>query len=298
MRLAAVTLGLLALTSARALAAEAILIPNGSFELPSTTFVTPAMDSWQRTAKPDWYDESGGFFWTNTTGEFANTLPSSPDHIDNCDGNQAAWMFVIPEVGIFQDYNNPASHAFDAVYEVGKSYRLTVGIIGTGGSMLPGTTMELALYYRDAASNMVVVAAISVTNSPNIFSNKTHFIDFSTDSGFVRNSYPCAGQHIGVRLLSSITDTNMEGGYWDLDNVRLTATRMPTLGNPVWTNGQFSFAIQSDTGMRFDVQKSSSIDNEPAWSSLFVVTNVAGAISITDTNATAGQSYYRVQLVP
>jgi hypothetical protein len=297
MRLAATTLGLSALMACRALATEAITIPNGSFELPPTTFVTPVMDSWQKTAKPAWYDESGGFFWSQLTGEFTNTSPSSPDHIDNCDGGQAAWMFVIPEVGIFQDYDNPPSHAFNAIYEAGKSYRLTVGLIGTGG-MLQQVTFELALYYRDAASNSVVVAATSVTNLSTIFSNKTHLIDFYTDSGFVGTSDPWAGQHIGVRLLSSITDTNMEGGYWDLDNVRLTATPAPILANPVWTNGQLSFIVQSEPGMTFEIQKSTNLDAPPIWSSLAFVTNGSGTISFADTNATPGQSYYRARLLP
>ena len=30
-----------------------VLLPNGSFEAPATTFVTTRIDSWQETAKPD-----------------------------------------------------------------------------------------------------------------------------------------------------------------------------------------------------------------------------------------------------
>jgi thiamine pyrophosphokinase len=296
MRLASI-FGAIAITGFRALATETIAIPNGSFELPIATFPSPNMDSWQKTATPDWYDGSGGFDWTQLTGEFENTPPGAADHIDNCDGAQAAWMFVVPEVGIFQDYDFPASHAFNAVYEPGKSYRLTAGIIGTGGQMLVGSTIEVALYYRDAASNMVVVAATSVTNLSTVFSNNTHFIDFHVDSGFVRNADPWAGQHIGVRLLSSIADTNLEGGYWDLDNVRLTAIHAPTLSNPAWTNGQLFFFIQSETGMVFEIQKATDFENVPVWSSIGNVTNDSGTISFTDTNATSGRGFYRAQLV-
>jgi len=283
----------------RALAADAIALPNGSFESPPTTYASPFIDSWQKTAKPDWYDEGGGaFLWSQLTGEFENLTPGAPGYIDNCDGAQAAWMFVIPEVGIFQDYDNPTNHAFSEIYEVGKSYCLTVGIIGTGGGMLQGATIELALYYRDVASNMVVVAATSVTNSSTVFSNNTHFIDFSANSGFIKATDPWAGQHIGVRLLSSITDTNMEGGYWDLDNVRLTATHAPTLSDPVWTNGQLSFVIEGELGMVFDIQKCTKFDAAPVWSSIGLVTNESETLTFTDTNATAGQGFYRAQLVP
>jgi len=297
MRSVATIVGVLALTALRALPTESILIPNGSFESPATTYASPFMDSWQKTTRPVWYDDSGGFLWTQLTGEFTNTPPGAFNHIDNCDGGQAAWMFVIPEVGIFQDYDYPANHAFSAAYEIGKSYHLTVGIIGTGGNMQLGATFELGLYYRDAASNMVVVAATSVTNSPTIFSNNTHFIDFHADSTFVKASDPWAGQHIGVRFLSAITDTNLEGGYWDLDNVRLTTTRAPALSNPVWTNSQLSFIIQSEPGITLEILKSTN-PGEQIWSSLGFVTNGSGTTPFIDTNATPGQSYYRARWVP
>jgi thiamine pyrophosphokinase len=295
MRSVATIVGILALTALRGLSTEAILIPNGSFESPVTTYASPFMDSWQKTPKPDWYDETGGFSWTQLTGQFSNQPPS---YIDNCDGKQAAWMFVIPEVGIFQDYDYPTNHAFNATYEIGKSYHLTVGLIG-GAQVLQvdGATCEIALYYRDSASNVTVVAATTVTNLPTIFSNKTHFIDFHADSAFVKASDPWAGEHIGVRVFSSITDTNLEGGYWDLDNVRLTSTRAPTLSNPVWTNGQLSFILQSEPGMTLEIQKSTNVGDQ-IWSSLGFVTNGSGTTPFTDTSAISSQSYHRARLVP
>jgi thiamine pyrophosphokinase len=298
MRSTATILSLLALTTFRGFSTQTIPVPNGSFETPTTTYASPFMDFWQKTARPDWYDETGGFFWTQLTGEFTNTPPVAADHIDNCDGGQAAWMFVVPEVGIFQDYDHPINHAFNATYEIGKSYHLTVGVIGgTQVLQMDGVTFEIALYYRDPASNMIVVAATTVTNLPTIFSNKTHFIDFHADSAFVKTSNPWAGQHIGVRLLSSITDTNLEGGYWDLDNVRLTSTRAPVLSNPVWTNGQLSFTLQSEPGVTLEIQKSTD-PGDQIWSSLGFITNGSGTAPFTDTNAISGQSYYRARLVP
>jgi hypothetical protein len=299
MRSAATIIGLLAYSAFPALSTETILIPNGSFESPTTTYASPFMDSWQKNPKPDWYDEGGGaFLWTQLTGEFTNTPPGAFNHIDNMDGGQAAWMFVIPEVAIFQDYDYPTNHAFNAIYEVRKAYHLTVGIIGTGGNMQIGATFELALYYRDSASNLVVVAATDVTNVPTVFSNNTHFIDFRADSAFVQGTDPWAGQHIGVRLLSTITDTNLEGGYWDLDNVRLTSTSAPTLSNPVWTDGQLSFMVQSEPGAALEIQKSPSLDLAQIWSSLGSITNDTGTAPFTDADATNGQAYYRARLLP
>ncbi len=127
---------------------EGIPIPNGSFESPTTVFVGLDIDSWQESSKPDWYVESAGFLWTQLTGTFRNTPSGSFDHIDNCDGNQAIWLFAVPEAGLFQDYNSRAwnelepAHAFDARFEVGKSYKLTVGVISMGGGMSNGSVLS------------------------------------------------------------------------------------------------------------------------------------------------------------
>src|SRR5256885_1150268 len=130
-----------------------ISVPNGSFESPATDFVNTHIDSWQKSAKPDWYNESGPFLWDQLTGVFKNTAATSADHIDNCDGNQAAWMFAIPEVAIFQDYNSVdwnhsiPPHDFNVIYEAGKSYHLTVGVIGGGGNMFQGASLRIRLDY-------------------------------------------------------------------------------------------------------------------------------------------------------
>ena len=88
------------------LPAGPLLVPNGSFETPVTSYVSVNIDSWQKAPKPDWYVESGGFLWIYNVGLFKNTPTNSSDHIDNCDGNQAIWLFVVPEVALFQDYDS------------------------------------------------------------------------------------------------------------------------------------------------------------------------------------------------
>src|SRR2546423_15691175 len=98
--------GLMVAVGLATVRAASIVVPNGSFESPSTTFVDTHIDSWQEAPKPDWYAEGGGFTWDQLTGVFMNTSVTSADHIDNCDGNQALWMFAVPEVGVFQDYNS------------------------------------------------------------------------------------------------------------------------------------------------------------------------------------------------
>src|ERR1035438_10200694 len=196
------------------LQAGTIGIPNGSFESPATTFATPLVDSWQQIPPPDFVNQ------IFLSGVFTNASPA----IDNCDGNQAAFLFANPQAALFQDYDSTdytgsvPTHAFNARYDVGKAYTLTVAVLGGTNVAIPmpeGTTLELSLYYRDSASNMVTVAATSITNIYALFSNATpHFIDFQVQAPTVKTSDPWAGQHIGVQLLSTVTAA--VSGYWDL----------------------------------------------------------------------------------
>jgi hypothetical protein len=281
--------------------AGSINIPNNSFESPATPYVSINIDSWQKSPKPDWYQESGGYLWTQLTGIFKNTIPTSSDHIDNCDGNQALWLFVVPEVALFQDYdstdwqNLPPNHEFDATFTPGKSYHLTVGVIGTGGGMRLGATLELSLYYRDAASNQVIVGVTTLTNDPSVFSNNTHLVDCRVDTATVKPADLWAGQHIGIQFKSTVT-TNLQGGYWDLDNARLVEG--PALLNPACTNGEFTFTLLGEPGAAFQLLSTTNpslpISN---WLPAGIVTNITGSTFVANSIG-ASQSFFRAVQLP
>ena len=290
------------------LQAGTIVVPNGSFESPPTFFVTLNIDSWQRTPQPVGWDTNTSGDWFTLTGIFKNTAPGSFDHIDNCNGNQAIWLFAKPEAGFFQDYdsvdwNDPSPvHAFNHTFEIGKSYHLTTGILvggmESGGGILPGATLDMILYYRDANSNRVTVAGNSITSSLSVFSNSTHLLDFSVNVATVRPDNPWAGQHIGILLLSTVS-TNLEGGYWDLDNVRLSSTLAPVFVNPIHTNGQFQFSIQSEPGLVFEMFASTNLTLPPLnWTSLGIITNSTGTIPFVDTPANFPQRFYQARQLP
>ena len=295
---AALTLTFVPIQLARA---GAITIPNNSFESPATPFVSINIDSWQKSPQPDWYQTNGGYLWTQLTGIFKNTAPGSSDHIDNCDGNQALWLFAVPEVALFQDYdsidwqNLPPNHQFNATFTPGKSYHLTVGVIGSGGGMALGATLELSLYYRDAASNQIVVGVTTLTNDPSVFSNTTHLVDCRVDTATVKPTDPWAGQHIGIQFQSTVT-TNLQGGYWDLDNARLIEG--PALVNPASANGQFTFTLVGEPGAAFQILTTTN----PAlpissWFGAGIITNITGSTIVTNNAISAGQSFFQaVQL--
>ena len=283
------------------LRADTIAVPNRSFESPATPFVSINIDSWQKAPKPDWYLESGGYLWTQLTGIFRNTATNTSGHIDNCDGNQALWLFAVPEVGLFQDYDSidwrNQTQEFNALFNVGKSYRLTVGVIGGGGGMLEGATLDARLYYRDPSSNQVPVGVLTLTNSPAVFSNLNHLVDCTLVVPRVKATDPWAGHHIGIQFASTVT-TNLQGGYWDLDNVRLSEIGEPLIANPFSTNGQFGFSLLSEPGAVFEILSSSNLSLPLSnWTSVGLLTNESGSNIFTQP-ASDGQRVYGARQLP
>ena len=109
-----------------------------------------------------------------------------------------------------------------------------------------------------------------------------------------------AGRNIGIQFLSTVTP-EMEGGYWDLDNVRLTSTSVsaPTLSNPIHSGSQFQFTLQSEPGTVLEILASTNlVMSVSQWSSLGVVTNVTGSIPFIDTSANFDQRFYQARLLP
>jgi hypothetical protein len=164
---------------------------------------------------------------------FLNLPPADPDHIDNCDGNQAAWLFAVPEVELFQDLT--------ATFEVGQSYHLTVGIFGGGGNMKDDVPIEIRLYYRDAENKKVTVGATTFTYDWDTGYVK-HLNDVQLDVPKVVSTDSWAGKNIGVQLVSTLTladldpETGRAGGYWVLDNVRLKSLPGPDFTGDYFVN--------------------------------------------------------------
>jgi hypothetical protein len=293
------------------LGAATIPVPNGSFEAQPAPnpYVAPyvelRVDAWQKTAKPDWWDELAYGPWDQLIGLFANTPPGDPSHLDNCDANQALYLFANPQVGFFQDYDsidwstNTPSHAFNASFEVGTSYQLTVGVtLSYYRPPTNGATLALSLYYRDAASNQVAVATTSITNTPGVFSNVAHLVDFVVTTPTVLAGDAWAGRHLGVAVTST-GGFELAGGAWDVDNVRLTATRAPVLTGGTATNGQFGFTLESEPGLRFQILASTNaaltLSN---WTSVRTLTNYTGSAAFSEPATNRPGRFYRARQLP
>lgn len=221
------------------LSAEEISIPNGSFELPSTDFVSTRIDRWQEDPAPEGYSEAGGFAWDQLTGIFRNTAPGAADHLANLDGRQALYLFAIPGVGLFQDgtsrdWKDPEPlRDLQARYEPGSAYTLGAQVQGGGGGMREGVPLELSLYYRDASGRPVTVARTEVLHSNVVFADRQRLVQVSVTSPVVADSDPWARQPVGIRLRSTVAP-DLAGGYWDVDAVTLRRDPQPPL-RLVWS---------------------------------------------------------------
>ncbi len=280
--------------------AQSLSVPNASSESPSTGFVNTNIDSWQKEPQSASFQQTSGYTWSQLAGVFANTAPGKSDHITNLDGNQAAYLFAISEAGISQDYNTtdwqnlPPTHAFNVVFELGKSYAFTVGINGGGGNMLPGATLLLAVYYRDAGGNRVTVASTTVVYSAAMFPNHTALVDFQVNVPVVKPGDAWLGQQMGILIYSSVTPA-LQGGYWDLDNVRLTAAA----GSPFPVaisrgNNSVNLSWPSVSGYEYQVQTSADLQTWLPYQSPIDGTGNPLAVNYSTTGLAS--AFFRVQV--
>jgi hypothetical protein len=286
------------------LQAEFIAVPNGSFESPTTAFVDTRLDAWQTMPKPDWYDESDIFLWSQLTGVFRNPPPGDHDHIVNVDGDQAVYLFAIPEAGFFQDFestdwaNSTPTHAFDTQFQPGRSYTLTVGMSGGGGNMISGVTLELGLYYRNTAGERIPVAVTSITNSSDLFPVTTQLIDFHVEVPAVQADDPWASRHIGIHVQSTV-HPDLAGGYWNIDHVRLRESGAPPRLAASRIDGRLQLSLQSEPALQFQILATPDAALPLAdWTDLGTVTNHSGTTTIDDLDLESSQRFYRVLQLP
>jgi hypothetical protein len=280
---------------------SSIYVPNASFELPVVSdaeVVATNMISWETFPQQSY--GAIGVFVNNPA--YTNSVPD--DYIYNCNGNQAAYFFNNPGLALFQDYDavdstGAPSQAFAATYQADKSYQLVTGFIGsTNFGEMPGATLQMALYYRDSSSNMVTIASTNIVYDTNVFTSITNLVDCELVSPTVKATDPWAGQHIGIEFLFT-GDTNLAGGFWDLDNVRLTDVLTPVLVHPGMTNGQFQVTLRSEPGLVFQILATTNLNLPLAnWISLATLTNTTGSLPYVDQSGALGLRFYTAQPLP
>ena len=101
------------------------------------------------------------------------------------------------------------------------------------------------------------------------------------------------GTNIGIEIASTVS-SNLMGGYWDLDNVRLTETVAPALNSPGMTNGQFSLTLLSEPELQFELLAGTNITQSVSnWTGLGVITNLTGTAVFNDPATGLARRFYR-----
>lgn len=280
-----------------------LVVPNASFEEPAAPFVNVDVAAWQEAPKPPWYDENGGFFWSQLTGVFRNTAPGAADHIENLHGQQGLWLFAVPDVALFQDYEtiggteSEPAQVFDVTFEVGRAYRLTVGVIGGGGNMSEGVPLEVRLYHRDAAGQRWTVAATPVVHSLATFPTRTRLVDFQVTVPPVRASDAWAGKQLGVEF-RSLVNFDSQGGFWDLDHVRLETLDPPVLTNARVAGGAVRFSVQGATGTRCEVLAAADVAApEAGWTVVRTLDLTTSEAEFSEPLMDVRGRFYRARLL-
>ncbi|HAM71049.1 MAG TPA: hypothetical protein DCM86_05340, partial [Verrucomicrobiales bacterium] len=111
----------------------------------------------------------------------------------------------------------------------------------------------------------------------------------------VRTQDPWANQPIGIRLLSTV-GAQLQGGYWDLDNIRLREIRAPVLGlRPAGGEG-LALSVESETGLVLEILGAGRLDAPPGgWVPLTTVTNESGRVPVPIPAAQEAAWYYRAR---
>ncbi|MCX8154944.1 MAG: hypothetical protein N3J91_00600 [Verrucomicrobiae bacterium] len=281
---------------------EVIPVPNGSFELPATPFVDIAITGWEKTPKPVWFDEGQGFLWAQLTGVFVNPASTNAEHTPNMEGAQAIWLFAVPEVGLRMDryardlLGQRPTPEFDAVYEVGQAYELTVAVFGGGGGMTNGASMRIGLYYLDEATNRVPVAATAIVYTNAVF--ERYFRDYKVWVPTVKPTDAWAGRPMGIELMST-TGFDKQGGFFDIDNVRLRAVQEPQCLTPRVRQGQFEVVVRSEPGEVLEALTTSNLRTAPAgWTSAGRLTNQTGHVMFSMPVSGSGAGYLLLRREP
>lgn len=210
--------------------AQPITVANHSFESQLVNpmfFVDNRIDGWQKTPQPGWFTPVGQLqSWDQTAGMFIGTPGFSSTPYSNLAGSQSAYIYSLPGAGLFQDNLstdwNGTVGGLNATFQPGYSYQFTLGVFGK--SMVENySSLQMSIYYRDGVNQVAVGTPTTITFNASTFdlTGPTYaLVDFTVTTPIVQPGDAWAGKNIGISIVS---DLATGAGYWDLDNVRLTA---------------------------------------------------------------------------
>ena len=195
--------------------ADMIPVANHSFEYPAINpdenplYAIPFVPLWIEVDMDTDPDYPSKF-----VGIFLNPPPESPDgdHIVNADGSQLAFLYSSSGNALLQD--------LAAAYQAGKRYRLEVDVCPSKRYPPANPDVDnvliLEFYFIDDAAERQTIRTTSV---PAWDLTQNFLKTYALTLPPVKNTDAWVNKPIGIALRAE----GVEGGYWDLDNVRVTA---------------------------------------------------------------------------
>jgi len=125
-------------------------------------------------------------------------------------------------------------------------------------------------------------------------------VDFKVHVSEVQHSDPWAGQPIGISLVSTV-GTGLEGGFWELDNVRLEESSAPRLVEVTLVAQELGFVLESEAGPAFEVLTSADpLAPMQQWISVSAGTgtNLSGGMRFSVKVTDDDRRFYRVRQLP
>ena len=207
--------------------ANALVVPNFSFDNPAvpqvSPFAIPGTGEWLQVAMPGYWPGIGqnAQTWAQNAGTFYN----DQGIVDNLNGVQGAFFFDSPENKIYQDL--PYSYTLD------RQYSVSFLAAGGGYNMLNGRQLVAELYYVDGGNRITVASTTLTHNDPDspTLDPITHLESYSFQTPLVANGDAWLNKTMGIAFYtpSTLGDLfgGLAGGYWDIDNVQLTEVPEP-----------------------------------------------------------------------
>lgn len=184
-----------------------LLVANHSFEEPIIDPSTNPMLSIPTVSS--WVEHDTDEILGGNVGTFLNLPSTNPASILNVDGNQLAFLG--------SGLGNTLIQHLSATYQVGKRYQMTVSIgLSPDYPPLYQDILYLYLFYVDP--NTLNWINISSSTQPAIGFRVESLKDCSLYLPTVTVNEPWAGANIGIMIHAC----GEPGGFWNLDNVRVT----------------------------------------------------------------------------
>lgn len=192
--------------------ADTITVPNASFESPGVSgspyYAALPINAEPATGDWGWSGNFAGVVYNN--GNYTSTLT-------NADGYQFGALDYSATLG------SSLSQDLNATYQMGKSYKLTVGIANR--SDIPGNSgdqMDIRMFWRSLDGSAYGVLGTTTATKSEL--STTLLKDYSVVVPTIQNGDAAVGNIIGIWLQ---TTTASASGSWSLDNVRLEMTSVP-----------------------------------------------------------------------